>query len=505
MNDWMEGYSSDVEYTAHYYKELNPDFLNICAVMAGVAPIETSEPFSYCELGCGHGLTVLTLATMYPKGSFYAIDYNPSHIAQARAIAKEVGLENIQFFEKSFQEMVDDDSLLPEVDFMVFHGVYTWVNDENRANIVTLCQRHVSSGGLVYNSYNAKSGWLNSEPIQKLIWGLSKEFTGSSIEKMNKITKTLESLQEIEGGYFKINKAEIKRRIDKIKTSNPNYIVHEYLHESWKAFYFPEVCEDMERAKLTYLSIANPAEVYSEALLPESLKERLKDINEHKNRELLRDLTLNTTFRRDIYSRGRRRALVESQKVAWFLDKEWILLRKKIKKFEFKLSTGVAYGDEPTYRAVVDALKDKRMTTRELQKITKINLSTLMQSLILLYSSKMVAIYQKRENSKSIALNKIIARDTVHGQSKYIMLPYANTTLSLDSIGLMFLDGYYRGLKDKNRLVEYVYKLLTDRNLDIMQDNQKVKGEAMKKTLYKMEEKLRERFLSTLEEMGGVD
>jgi len=502
----MEGYSSDVEYTAHYYKELDPDFLNICAVMAGVTPIETSEPFSYCELGCGHGLTVLTLATRYPNGTFYAVDYNPSHIAQARAIAKEIGLENIQFFEKSFQEMVEDDSLLPEVDFMVFHGVYTWVNDENRANIVTLCQRHVISGGLVYNSYNAKSGWLYSEPIQKLIWGLSKEFTGSSIEKMKKITQTLESLQEIDSGYFKSNSAEIKKRIDKIKTSNSNYIVHEYLHDSWKAFYFPEVCEDMERAKLTYLCIANPAEVYSDALLPTSLQERLKDINEHKNRELLRDLTLNRTFRRDIYSRGRRRALVESQKVAWFLNKKWILLRKKgIKKFEFKLSTGVAYGDEPTYRLIVNTLKDKLMTTKELQEATKINLSTLVQSLILLYSSKMVAIYQKRENNKSIELNKIIARDTIYGESKYIMLPYANTALSLNSIGLIFLDGYYRGIKDKKRLIEYVYQILTDRKLDIMQDNQKIKGEAMKNTLYKMEEKLRESFLSILEETGGVD
>ena len=117
----------------------------------------------------------------------------------------------------------------------------------------------------------------------------------------------------------------------------------------------------------------------------------------------------------------------------------------------------------------------------------------------------MVAIYQKRENSKSIALNKIIARDTVHGQSKYIMLPYANTALSLDSIGLMFLDGYYKGIKDKDGLVEYVYQLLQDRNLDIMQNNQKVKGEAMKNTLSKMEEKLRESFFSILKESGGVD
>ena len=505
MNSWMEGYSSDVEYTTSYYREVDPSFLNLCLVMAGVEPIDTSEEFSYCELGCGHGLTILSLATNYPNGVFYAVDYNPSHIAQARTTAKKAGLDNIYFFEKSFQELIDAPSLLPMVDYMVFHGIYTWVNEMNRANLVELCHRYIKSGGVVYNSYNAKPGWLYDEPIQKLILGLSKEYRGDSIAQIKEVTKTLESLQGIEHGYFKTNAISIKKRIKKIKNSNPNYTVHEYLHENWRAFYFPEVCEEMERAKLTYLSQANPAEAYSEPLLPLSLKERLRDIHDNKNRELLKDFTVNRIFRKDIYVRGMRRALEEDEKLLWFLDKEWILLTiEEIKTFEFELSTGKATGNAPLYRTIVNLLKKEPLSTKRLQEITEIELSIIVQSLILLYSEKMIAQYQKRESPKAIVLNRILTQNATARASQYIILPYANIMLSLDSVSSIFMDGLYKGVVQKDALVAYVYNRLTLKKLSIISEDKQVQGEKMKKALYLIEKRLRETFLPILKQTGGI-
>ncbi|UJS24336.1 hypothetical protein [Thiothrix winogradskyi] len=49
MQAWMEGYTSDVEYTAGYYREQTPDFLNLCAVMQKVIPVNLERGFTYCE------------------------------------------------------------------------------------------------------------------------------------------------------------------------------------------------------------------------------------------------------------------------------------------------------------------------------------------------------------------------------------------------------------------------------------------------------------------------
>ena len=506
MNDWMEGYTSDIEYTADYYKELSPDFLNVCALMANVQPIPTDEPFTYCELGCGQGLTILIQAANYPKGTFYAVDYNPSHIAHARAIAKEANLTNIHFLEKSFQELVEDPTLLPEVDFMVFHGIYTWVNDENRSNLIKLSQRHVVSGGLVYNSYNTKPGWITAEPIQRLVWGLSKEYQGSSLEKIEKIIETLDGLQDLGTGYFNLHKEAIKSRLNSMKTSNKNYVVHEYLHESWRAFYFPEVSEDMAKAKLNYLCLAQPGEAFMQNLLPEKLKEKLTVLHDHDNREFIKDLALNTAFRKDIYSRGVRKQLDSYEKNLWVINQQWLLLKRDThEKFQFLLSVGEITGAEKTYRPIIDNLRQGILTTQELQQATGLKLDKLIQALIMLYGSGTIAIYKKNTPHKAQELNKIIAKNAFENNGfKSIALPNINSAIPYNTISLTWLSGIYAGYKTKEALVNHVYHTLSDRELSVLYKGEKLTGNAMKKRLYQIEEEWRKEILPLWQQVGIV-
>jgi len=506
MNEWMEGYTSDIEYTSNYYKELSPDFLNVCALMANVQPIPTDEPFTYCELGCGQGLTILIQAANYPHGTFYAVDYNPSHIAHARAIAKEANLTNIYFLEKSFQDLVEDPTLLPEVDFMVFHGIYTWVNDKNRSNLINLCQRHVISGGLVYNSYNTKPGWLAGEPIQKLVWELSKEYQGSSLEKIEKIIETLDDLKDLDIGYFKLQKEAIKKRLDAMKTSNKTYIVHEYLHESWRAFYFPEVSEDMAKAKLNYLCLAQPAEVFMKKFLPTKLKEKLSVLHDNNNRELVKDLALNITFRKDIYSRGVRKHLDTYEKNIWFLNQQWLLLKRDIpEKFQFSLSIGQLIGKEETYRPIIENLSQGVLTTQALQQATGLQFESLIQALTILYSDGSIAIYKKNTPNKAQALNNIIAKNAFEKNGfKSIALPNINSAMPQDAIKLTLLSGIYAGYTTKDAMVNHLYHTLSNRGLSTMNKGQKLTGEAMKNHLYQIEEKWRKEVLPLWQQVGIV-
>jgi cyclopropane fatty-acyl-phospholipid synthase-like methyltransferase len=198
MQAWMEGYESDIEYTTGYYREQEPSFLNLCAVIHGIEPINLENGFTYCELGCGQGMTALIMAANYPMGKFYAVDFNPSHIARARNLAAQAGLDNVVFLEKSFAQLAEDPSLLPDCDFIALHGIFTWVSDENRQCIIDICSRHLKSGGMVYNSYNAKPGWSMGEPLQKMLFAAGKMFSGNSISRFD------QSLALIKRHYSKI-------------------------------------------------------------------------------------------------------------------------------------------------------------------------------------------------------------------------------------------------------------------------------------------------------------
>jgi hypothetical protein len=56
MDNWADGYVSDIEYLDGWYAEQMPPHLDIaCLLRATEPPVEAGEPFLYCELGCGVG------------------------------------------------------------------------------------------------------------------------------------------------------------------------------------------------------------------------------------------------------------------------------------------------------------------------------------------------------------------------------------------------------------------------------------------------------------------
>ena len=132
MQDWADGYVVDVGYTHGYFRELSPALLRFVALLGGVeAP--RAGPFGYCELGCGNGYSTALHAAANPQGSFVGADFNPTHIHNAQRLARDAGLDNVRFLEKSFDELRNE--ALPAADayplafrqgrsLTQFHGFY---------------------------------------------------------------------------------------------------------------------------------------------------------------------------------------------------------------------------------------------------------------------------------------------------------------------------------------------------------------------------------------------
>ena len=51
------------------------------------------------------------------------------------------------------------DTRLPDFDFMVSHGVLSWISPANRQHLVGAVTRRLKPGGLAYLSYNVTTGW----------------------------------------------------------------------------------------------------------------------------------------------------------------------------------------------------------------------------------------------------------------------------------------------------------------------------------------------------------
>jgi 2-polyprenyl-3-methyl-5-hydroxy-6-metoxy-1,4-benzoquinol methylase len=141
----LKGYVADVPYLRAFIHELAPAWLDHVALVSGLVPPEREGGFAWCDLGCGQGVTAAMLAVMHPAGVFHAIDAMPEHIDHGREFAAEAGAHNVEFHAADFATA--GDLPFPQFDYIVAHGVYSWVGPKVRADIRSFIVRHINPGG----------------------------------------------------------------------------------------------------------------------------------------------------------------------------------------------------------------------------------------------------------------------------------------------------------------------------------------------------------------------
>ena len=364
-SDWTQGYVTDVLYTEHFFRELAPAWLNYVAVLNGCQPRPLDPGFTYMELGCGLGQTVTLLAGAHPQGRFYGVDFNPAHVDWGRRYAAAAGIRNVEFLERSFLDL--GASEVPECDFIVLHGVYTWVGPQVRAGIQRIIRERLKPGGLVYNSYNCLPGWAADSPLQKLVYETARHLTGDASQRTQAALKSIQELAGAKFGYFTATPTAGKMAA-KMAERNANYLAHEFLNEYWTPFYSADVADEMANAKLNFVGSATLAENHIELLGSEELQAKVKAQPTQRLRQLFQDVAQNQRFRRDVFVRGHaqlNRAAIqrnmESQVFGSLRDLKPLTNVAKVARGEVKF-------DEKGFPALKEALAQGTWSTAELRR-----------------------------------------------------------------------------------------------------------------------------------------
>jgi SAM-dependent methyltransferase len=143
----------EVRYPGFPRKQSHPSFIAALAAIAGME-IPAVEQWRVLEIGCGNGSNILPLAYDYPEASFIGIDRASSAIESGRTLASRLQLNNI--------ELQNADLMIwePEgqFDYIIAHGVFSWVGKEIREKILKICGACLKPRGLAFISYNALPG-----------------------------------------------------------------------------------------------------------------------------------------------------------------------------------------------------------------------------------------------------------------------------------------------------------------------------------------------------------
>ncbi|MEO0602252.1 MAG: class I SAM-dependent methyltransferase, partial [Myxococcota bacterium] len=150
----------DVVYPGACVPLAHPSRLFVAAHLHAVSPAPVARA-RILEIGCGTGDHLLPIAARLPEARCVGIDRATTAIATARRHAEALGA-NVALVEV---DIADAEAALrapdlPEAyDYIVAHGVYSWVPEGVQDQLLALFARWLAPKGVAYVSYNALPGW----------------------------------------------------------------------------------------------------------------------------------------------------------------------------------------------------------------------------------------------------------------------------------------------------------------------------------------------------------
>ena len=176
-----DGYVVDVPYPTCVHRQAMPLWLITITTLQGVVSPDLAKPYRYLELGCAMGIHLHLTAAANPKGHFVGVDFNAQHLLVAKEGLETTGINNLEFIQASFTELVEKE--IEPFDFIVTHGVWSWIAEEHQEAILKIVDRLLKPNGIFYCSYMSHPGATGLTSIQKLMYEMSRNLRGNSASK----------------------------------------------------------------------------------------------------------------------------------------------------------------------------------------------------------------------------------------------------------------------------------------------------------------------------------
>lgn len=293
-----EIFSYDVmPYPSKFFLQTHPDRLATQATLFGMNPAEV-ETCRVLELGCGNGSNLISHAFNLPKAKFVGVDLAENHIVDANRAAEELNLTNIEFYQMDVMDMTTRQ--FGKFDYVIAHGLFSWVPDFVRERILVLYREFLEENGVGYISYNAYPGAHHRQMVQKMLRFHSKPFD-EPLEKVGKAISFLAFLGEnaTEKEIFApILQSELKRHFEHDAAD----IFHDDLSDINQAFYFHEFAELLQKNNLQYLGEAELHAMGTQSFSAEA-REFVESLSDVVEREQYLDFFRGRIFRQTLFCR----------------------------------------------------------------------------------------------------------------------------------------------------------------------------------------------------------
>lgn len=231
----------------------HPDRLATLATLHGLEP-PPIERARVLEVGCARGTNIVPMAYALPEATFVGIDLSERQIADARQFAAALDLKNIRLEQIDLANL---DGSFGTFDYIIAHGVYSWVPEVARQALMELCGRRLVENGIALVSFNAYPGCHLRQMVRAMGQFHTRAFDEprQRVEQMNALMQLLVRFAPDDGSAYK---RILRAEADRIGRLSEELVLHDVLEDANYPVYFYEFVEQARACGLQYICDATP-------------------------------------------------------------------------------------------------------------------------------------------------------------------------------------------------------------------------------------------------------
>lgn len=237
-------------YVSVPFPRTHPSLLGAIARLFAIDAVPLAQA-RVLELGCAAGGNIIPHAARNPSASFVGIDLSATQVAAGQARIARLGLSNIELRRQSFSEFAAGGAAF---DYIVCHGVYSWVPAPLRETILRICRDSLSPRGIALISYNVLPGWRMRQALRDCFL----LHTSPDADPSRRVAEARALLQSLpracpEAGPYK---DFLTGEAAHLLKSSDDYIAHEFLDDINEPCSFREFIDTAQRDGLAFLAEA---------------------------------------------------------------------------------------------------------------------------------------------------------------------------------------------------------------------------------------------------------
>ena len=284
-------------YAGDPYCQTHPSLLAAFGRLYGLSPTPPGNS-RVLEMGCGDGGNIIPMAYEFPTSGFIGIDLSPVQIGIGQKQVDLLELENIRLETRSILDMGASDG---KFDYIIVHGVYSWVPDRVKEKILEICRNNLAGQGIAYISYNVLPGWQFNKAMRDMMLYRTrhindpKERTDAALD----LVKTMLDATADKNGIHEVQLRFFGKSLQGFHDAL-SYLLHDYMEADNDPFYFHEFAGALKNNGLQYICDAEQTDFELDNL-PADAAAKFEEVSENALEvEQYIDFMKNTRFRRSL-------------------------------------------------------------------------------------------------------------------------------------------------------------------------------------------------------------